>query len=188
MLRRRAYVRLRVALAFTSVTLFTTFAYGQSPVIPPVSPDKGAAAAQGARSSNPEKNVAAKEPRPGDLENEVAAMKAENAAVREQLRKMEDQQKSLLELVDGLRRKLDGNAIADPRVAQPPGMAEPARAAVPSTAATETAVPSPPVSMQPKPKDDDRYQDGIVIWQTPDDARVPFLLQINNNTQVRYLN
>jgi hypothetical protein len=42
--------------------------------------------------------------------------------------------------------------------------------------------------MQAKPKNDDRYQDGIVIWQTPDDARVPFLLKLNNNTQVRYLN
>ena len=34
----------------------------------------------------------------------------------------------------------------------------------------------------------DRYQDGIVIWQTPDDARVPFLLNFNINTQLRYLN
>ena len=34
----------------------------------------------------------------------------------------------------------------------------------------------------------ERYQDGIVIWQTPDDAKVPFLLRFNVNTQVRYLN
>jgi len=34
----------------------------------------------------------------------------------------------------------------------------------------------------------DRYRDGIVIWQTPDDARVPFLLNFNINTQLRYLN
>jgi hypothetical protein len=33
----------------------------------------------------------------------------------------------------------------------------------------------------------ERYQDGIVIWQTPDDAKVPFLLRFNN-TQIRYLN
>ena len=37
-------------------------------------------------------------------------------------------------------------------------------------------------------KDDDRYRDGIVIWQTPDDAAVPFLLNFNINTQLRYLN
>ena len=48
--------------------------------------------------SNPEKKVVAEGRRPDDLENEVAAVKAENAAVREQLRKMEEQQKTLLEL------------------------------------------------------------------------------------------
>jgi len=35
---------------------------------------------------------------------------------------------------------------------------------------------------------DDRYRDGIVIWQTPDDAKVPFQLNFNINTQLRYLN
>jgi hypothetical protein len=39
-----------------------------------------------------------------------------------------------------------------------------------------------------KQTNDDRYRDGIVIWQTPDDAKVPFLLKFNNNTQLRYLN
>jgi hypothetical protein len=34
----------------------------------------------------------------------------------------------------------------------------------------------------------ERYQDGIVIWQTPDDVKVPFSLKFNLNTQVRYLN
>jgi len=34
----------------------------------------------------------------------------------------------------------------------------------------------------------ERYQDGIVIWQTPDDVQVPFMLKFNLNTQVRYLN
>jgi hypothetical protein len=34
----------------------------------------------------------------------------------------------------------------------------------------------------------DRYRDGIVIWETPADARVPFLLKFNINTQLRYLN
>ena len=35
---------------------------------------------------------------------------------------------------------------------------------------------------------DDRYRDGIVIWETPADAKVPFLLKLNINTQLRYLN
>jgi hypothetical protein len=34
----------------------------------------------------------------------------------------------------------------------------------------------------------DRYRDGIVIWETPADATVPFLLKFNINTQLRYLN
>ncbi len=34
----------------------------------------------------------------------------------------------------------------------------------------------------------DRYRDGIVIWETPADAKVPFLLKFNVNTQIRYLN
>jgi len=34
----------------------------------------------------------------------------------------------------------------------------------------------------------DRYRDGMVIWETPADAAVPFLLKFNINTQLRYLN
>jgi hypothetical protein len=34
----------------------------------------------------------------------------------------------------------------------------------------------------------DRYKDGMVIWETPRDAAVPFLLKFNINTQLRYLN
>jgi hypothetical protein len=41
---------------------------------------------------------------------------------------------------------------------------------------------------QAAPANDDRYQDGIVIWKTPDDDKVPFLLKFNVNTQIRYLN
>jgi hypothetical protein len=41
---------------------------------------------------------------------------------------------------------------------------------------------------QAAPANDDRYQDGIVIWKTPDDDKVRFLLKFNVNTQIRYLN
>jgi hypothetical protein len=47
---------------------------------------------------------------------------------------------------------------------------------------------SPQASVAEAQKDKDRYKDGIVIWETPDDARVPFLLNFNINTQLRYLN
>jgi hypothetical protein len=53
-----------------------------------------------------------------DVESDVAALKADNAAVREQLRKMEEQQKALLELVERLQRRLEGTEAAPRR--QPP--------------------------------------------------------------------
>jgi hypothetical protein len=66
----------------------------------------------------------------------------------------------------------------------------PAYAPAVSTAAAATPdveAPNPPPPPERKSLKD-RYQDGIVIWQTPDDATVPFLLKFNVNTQVRYLN
>ena len=53
----------------------------------------------------------------------------------------------------------------------------------------EVPAPAPPdAQSQTAPKKEDRYQDGMVIWQTPDDDAVPFLLKFNLNTQFRYLN
>ena len=43
--------------------------------------------------------------------------------------------------------------------------------------------PSPPAHNH-----SDRYRDGMIIWETPPDAQVPFLLKFNINTQLRYLN
>ncbi len=47
---------------------------------------------------------------------------------------------------------------------------------------------TPPAEQTSTPKPDDRYRDGIIIWETPPDASVPFLLKFNINTQIRYLN
>jgi hypothetical protein len=69
---------------------------------------------------------------------------------------------------------------------------------VPPTSAADTPAPptavsepEPPPSATPDPAKSNpsgRYDDGIVIWKTPDDAKVPFLLKFNINTQIRYLN
>jgi hypothetical protein len=146
--------------------------------------------------------VFAQQSRPPDVQNEIQTLKAENAVVRELLRKMEDQQKALLDQLDLLRRRLDGlvpavvpsneplqasegvetvvdlaKAVSAANVALPP----------PAPPATTTLAPAPqPAAAQPNK--DDHYQDGIVIWQNPEDAKVPFLLRFNNNTQIRYLN
>jgi hypothetical protein len=45
----------------------------------------------------------------------------------------------------------------------------------------------PPSTAAPQPISE-RYRDGMVIWETPADASVPFLLKFNINTQLRYLN
>jgi len=188
MLRRRVYIRVSITLAFALMTLLTTSVCGQSPA-QPASPNNDTAPAQGPRLSNSEKKAVAEGRRSDDLENDVATIKAENAAVREQLRRMEEQQKTLLELVDRLQQRLDGLPISQaPRTVQPLGSAQ-AADSTPSTATPEPSVPSPPVSaVQTKSTDDDHYQDGIVIWKNPDDSKVPFLLKFNVNTQLRYLN
>ena len=151
---------------------FTTSASGQSPA---ARPSTGAVS----------------EPKPGSAENRVAPKdpQTENAEVRELLRQMEEQQKILLEQVDRLQRQLDGGGATDEPIASQP--------IVPSTddwvPAAIAALNSPPAvtdsaSTSAQPASDDRYRDGIVIWETPEDAKVPFLLKFNVNTQLRYLN
>src|SRR5258707_14509787 len=117
---RGASIRLTVALALTSVTLFVASAYGQSSATPPDSPGYEVAAAQGSQLSNPEKKFLPEKPRPIDLEDKVAAVVADNAAVRGQLRKMEEQQRGLLGLGDRLQRRLEGSPVAEVSRTAPP--------------------------------------------------------------------
>ena len=186
MLRRGEYVR--VLLASASVILLAASVWGQDPASQLGAPDKKVIAAQKSEPASPEKKGAVENLRPDELEREVSAVKAENAAMREQLRRMEEQQKALLEVVERLQQRLEGVAIADvPHTALPSGRAP--EADPPPTAAIDPSPPSPSVSpAQANSSDDDHYQDGIVIWKNSDDAKVPFLLKFNNNTQIRYLN
>jgi len=112
----RAFSKLLVGLALMSVPLFTTSVFGQSPATGPNSTDKPIVVAQGSQVGSADNRVAPSEPKPGvaknkvaaddpkstDLKDEIETVKAENAAVREVLRKMEEQQKLLLEQVDRL--------------------------------------------------------------------------------------
>ena len=45
-----------------------------------------------------------------------------------------------------------------------------------------------PATAAAPPAISDRYRDGMVIWETPAETSVPFLLKFNINTQLRYLN
>ena len=113
MLVRRASIKITTTAVLVSVGLLFTSASGQSPITKPVSSDKQIVLVQGPRSGNEENKVAAETSKPDDLGSEVAAVKAENAAFRESLRKMEEQQKALLEMVDRLQRKLDDMAVGN---------------------------------------------------------------------------
>jgi hypothetical protein len=190
MIIRGASIRLTVALALTSVTLFVTSAYGQSPATPPDSPGNEVAADQGSQLSNPGGKFLPEKPRPIDLEDKVAAVMADNAAVREQLRKMEEQQKTLLELVDRLERRLDGSTVAEVSPpAQPPDPAEATESLVLSPPKKGTSLSSLRSALLDSDATDDRYQDGIVLVKTSDQAKIPFMLKfVDNVTQFRYLN
>jgi len=134
-----------------------------------------------------------------DVKEQLAAMKAENAEVREQLRRMAEGQMILIEQLDRLRRRLDRAAPSDrPSTGDPAGTA-PApgspNVGAASGAPDDTQLKgddggAAPDSATASAKQDgnERYRDGIVIWKTPDDASVPFLLKFNNDTQIRYLN
>ena len=158
------------------VTLFANSAVAQSIAMKP---------------DDRQKEVATDEPKPKDIESEITNLKAENAAVRELLRRVEEQQKALLEQVDRLQRRLDGPTAVDPQASRQttPQVADAVvpLANPPVPANTEPAEPAP----APKPQEEPKggfYNDGIIIWQTPDDAKVPFQLKFTNTTQVRYLN
>ena len=182
-----ALIKLISSLLLTSVTLSASSAFAQSQATRPDSRQKEVAEPNG----RPVNEAAAEKPPATSLESEVEALKAENGVVRDLLRKMEEQQKSLLEQVDRLQRRLDGVTTA---VAQPSGQPQIAEAGehlangtgapVAATSAANTSVQQPPAEKQ----DNDHYQDGVIIWKNPEGAKVPFLLKFNNNTQIRYLN
>jgi hypothetical protein len=109
------------------------------------------------------------------LDNEVAEVRAENIALREQLLKLEEQQRTLLEQLNELQRRMDGGALS----------ASDGNTSIPATNTGSAPAPQAPVEKQ---KDGGIYQDGILIWRSAEDAEIPFMLKLNDDTQVRYLN
>src|SRR3954470_13364529 len=77
----------------------------------------GSAFAQSAEPGRAQTRTAGDE----SLKSDLDALKAENAAVKELLRKMEEQQQALLVQVERLQRRLDGApaAIVQPVVSSP---------------------------------------------------------------------
>lgn len=202
MLVHRSSIGLTVVIAFMLLTLRVASASGQS-TTRSANSDKETVVVQGPRSGNQEYKITSTEAsKSSDLESEVSAVKAENAAFREALRKMEEQQKALLEMVERLEKKFDDTAKTNAQVTPEPmtlnASTPVTTATVPSsgTRAADRQLPTsdaPNASAQPasvvaQQDKDDHYRDGIVIWENPEDSKVPFLLKFNVNTQIRYLN
>jgi len=119
-------------------------------------------------------------------EQEIEELRAENAAARELL-------KALADKVDKLQRRLDGEPATEaheaPPIAPPPTQSLTTTPVVPQPAIIPAASEPPQTAALSKtPANEERYRDGIVIWETPESAKVPFLLKFNVNTQLRYLN
>uniref|UniRef100_Q025K4 Phosphate-selective porin O and P n=1 Tax=Solibacter usitatus (strain Ellin6076) TaxID=234267 RepID=Q025K4_SOLUE len=136
----------------------------------------------------------------------------ENGVVRELLRKIQEQQKSLDEqqksideqqkslaaLIGELQRLLgrgtatnlaiDGKPIVPPTTASASAPRANAALNTPPAVTGSASTPVPPVSVVASQRNDDHYRDGMVILETREDAKVPFLLKFNVNSQVRYLN
>jgi hypothetical protein len=133
------------------------------------------------------------------LENDVSTLKSENAALREQLEKVEQQQLLLLEVVNDLKQRI-GSTVAPMKAVLDPAEAQKnsTLAAVALTNAIHNLSPAQPalvVERTPNPQPNsvqqailNRYRDGIIIGQAPEDAPVPLLLRLQGTTQVRYLN
>jgi hypothetical protein len=129
------------------------------------------------------------EPVTGTLESEVESVKAENAALREQLHRIEEQQRVLLELIRLSQPPLLESSEEGSHPALSSGSAGTEAAPQPTpTTASVPGNPTPQVRANSANLLDQRFKDGIIIWQTPDDAAVPFLMKFNNDTQLRYLN
>lgn len=81
-------------------------------------------------------------------------------------------------------------AVTEPKPdsAQNEVAAEDLTPANPQTGTGTAATPAQSAPVTAPQTNGDRYNDGIVIWETPPDAKVPFLLKFNINTQLRYLN
>jgi hypothetical protein len=168
----RALVKASVALALT--VLLATSASGQSPVTRPNS----TVAVSQPKPGCVENSVSAEDPQPKDRHSEIETAKPENAALRDLLCTMEEQHKLRLEQIDRLQRRLDGGLAMD--LSKAGQRVEP-----PTHSATASVAPASAAAPQ---TNDDRYRDGMIIWETPEGARVPFLLKFNINTQLRYLN
>jgi hypothetical protein len=126
-----------------------------------------------------------------NLASEVTSLKTENIALREQLNKVEEQQMILLEVVNDLKQRLGSPATpieGDPSSSSPQNFVAQGLATAVSNIRVPRARAAQQESVPTSQTNFPRYRDGIIIWETPKDAKLPFLLRFQGTTQVRYLN
>jgi len=136
--------------------------------------------ASSARAQNPQST-------PDSLESEVTERRAEYGVIQEQLRKLEEQQKTILQLMDELQRRLDRRPAAIAQQSSPAPQSEPTPPAQ-AAALPKPAAPATQPGAERNIAAEDAYEDGIVLVKTPENARIPILLEFWDVTQVRYTN
>ena len=172
--------RSSAALVFMSMTLFVTpaQAQGSSPT--------------GAESVAPQVKDGVVRELLRKIQEQQKSLDEQQKSIDEQQKSIDQQQKDLAALIEKLQRQLDGGtatnaSIVGQTIVPPADASAPrANAALNQTGSTSTSVT--PASLVASLIDDDRYRDGMVIYETREHAKVPFLLKFNVNTQIRYIN
>jgi len=120
------------------------------------------------------------------VESELMQMRTENGLIREQLNRLEEQQKTLLRLIDQLQHRLDG---APAPIAYTPAPPLPSPEPGPPAQTPEPAkLPPAQTARDRNIAAEDPYDDSIVLVKTREDSRIPILLQLWDITQLRYTN
>jgi hypothetical protein len=173
--------RSTAALVFTSMTLFVSSAH-----------------AQGSSPTGAESKAVATQAEDGVVRGLLRKIEEQQKSLEEQQKSIDEQQKYLAALIGKLQRLLDGGTAANVSIVGKPivplttadASAPRAKAELntPPVVTGSASTPVPPASVVASHTGDDHYRDGIVIYETREDAKVPFLLKFNVNTQVRYLN
>ena len=172
MLRSPASSKLFAAFVFTSsLILFASSTFCQSPSTLSVIKEKELAgqltqpgrAAADPTPNKPNEKAISDDARHADLQTEVDSLKAENAAVRELLQKMAEQQRALLEHVERLQQRLDG---ANAATSGPARLADGAAPFNPANAPASTSA-----DRSHLPRAASRFPAGVIespAWPWPD--------------------
>jgi uncharacterized coiled-coil protein SlyX len=183
---RHLIYRSSVALVFMSMTLLASPAHAQG------------SSPTGAESVAPQVEDGVVRELLRKIQEQQKSLDEQQKSIDEQQKSIDQQQKNLAALIGKLQRLLDGGTATNASIVGQPIV--PSITADASAPRTNAALDTPPAvtgsasnpatlaSLVASLIDDDRYRDGMVIYETRENAKVPFLLKFNVNTQIRYLN